>query len=206
MIYPKEHYNLIEKYNLSTPQAEGFLTAYIALESNLNHPIYGNRWEMISAKHSISRIVYEASSTIISGYMTPDAKSIKDNKLLDKDEKTKLITNEHIFSPQTYAHFICSRWDLFEDDLDSFFSHMLLLSTTVKSTVKENNEFKKFTINNATTGNVLQLVVSTENRYKAAGVEMLFNINTGKYVTGFPFKLSDEFLEFERDYLLIGNK
>ena len=83
---------------------------------------------------------------------------------------------------------------------------MLLLSTTVKSTVKENNEFKKFTINNATTGNVLQLVVSTENRYKAAGVEMLFNINTGKYVTGFPFKLSDEFLEFERDYLLIGNK
>ena len=90
-----------------------------------------------------------------------------------------------------------------KDDLDNFYSHMLVLSTTVKSTVEENNKFKKFTVNDATTGNVLRLRVPTEKRYEAAGVKKLFNKNTGKYVFDFPFELSDEFLEFEKEYLLI---
>ena len=202
-MYDKEFYNLVDKYNLSIPQAAGFLTAYVALERNLDHPKYGNLWEILTQRRSITRVIYEASLTIISGYMTQNAKSVLVDKLLDKDEKTKLTTNDHIFSPQTYAHFICSRWDLFKDDLDNFFSHMILLSTTVKSTVEENNKFKKFTVNDATTGNVLRLRVSTQDRYKAAGVKKLFNKKTGKYVYDFPFELSEEFLEFEKEYLLI---
>ena len=31
-MYNKEFYELVEKYDLSIPQAEGFLTAYIALD------------------------------------------------------------------------------------------------------------------------------------------------------------------------------
>jgi len=205
-MYPKEYYSLIQKYNLSTPQAEGFLTAYIALEGNLNHPIYGNRWEIISARRSITRIVYEASLTKISGFITPAAKKISVDKLLDGKEKTKLITNDHIFSPQTYAHFICSRWDLFQDNFDNFIKEMLVCSTTVVCSVEENNKFKKYTVNDETTGNVLRLRVPTEKRYEAAGVDKLFNKNTGKYVFGFPFDLSDEFLEFQKDYLLIWKK
>ena len=202
-MYDKEFYNLVDKHNLTIAQAEGFLTAYCALEHNLNHPKYGNRWEILSARRSLTRVIYEASLIKISGYMTEDAKSILVNKLLDKKEKKKLTTDDHILSPQSYAHFICTRWDLFKDNLDNFFLHMLLLSTTVKSTVEENNKFKKFTVNDATTGNVLRLRVPTEKRYEAAGVKKLFNKNTGKYVFDFPFELSDEFLEFEKEYLLI---
>ena len=202
-MYDKEFYELVEKYNLTIPQYEGFITAHAALENNLDHPRWGNRWEILSARRSITRIIYEASLNKISGFMTQNAKDILVDKLLDYEEKTKLTTDDHILSPQTYAHFICSRWDLFKDDLDNFFSHMLLLSTTVKTTVEENNKFKKFTVNDATTGNVLRLRVPTEKRYEAAGVKKLFNKNTGKYVFDFPFELSDEFLEFEKEYLLI---
>mgnify|MGYP003652380772 CR=1 FL=1 len=85
----------------------------------------------ISARRSITRIVYEASLTKISGFITPAAKKISVDKLLDGKEKTKLITNDHIFSPQTYAHFICSRWDLFQDNFDNFIKEMLVCSTTV---------------------------------------------------------------------------
>jgi len=40
-------------------------------------------------------------------------------------------------------------------------------------------------------------------RYKAAGVDKLFNKNTGKYVFDFPFELSEEFKSFEKEYLLL---
>ena len=202
-MYNKEFYELVEKYDLSIPQAEGFLTAYIALEGCLNHPIYGNRWEIISARRSITRVIYEASLTKISGFITPAAKRILVDRLLDGEEKTKLTTNDHIFSPQTYAHFICTRWDLFQDNLDNFFREMLVCSITVKCTVKENNKFKKYTVNDETTGNVLRLRVPTEKRYEAAGVNKLFNKNTGKYVFDFPFELSEEFKSFEKEYLLL---
>ena len=111
-MYPKEFYELVEKYDLSIPQAAGFFTAYVALENCLNHPKYGNLWEIMTQRRSITRIIYEASLTKISGYITPDAKRILVDKLLDMEEKIKRTTDDHIFSPQSYAHFICSRWDL----------------------------------------------------------------------------------------------
>ena len=160
----------------------------------------------MTQRRSITRIIYEASLTKISGYITPDAKRILVDKLLDMEEKIKRTTDDHILSPQSYAHFICSRWDLFQDNLDNFFREMLVCSITVKCTVEENQKFKKFTVNDSTTGNVLRLRVPTDKRYETAGVKKLFNKNTGKYVFGFPFEISEEFLEFEREHLLIkGN-
>ena len=202
-MYNKEFYNLVEKYDLSVAQAAGFLTAYVALEGNLDHPKYGNLWEVSTSKRSITRVIYEASLTIISGYVTQDALSILDNQLLDKSEKTKLTTHDHVFSPQTYGHFICSRWDLFKGDLDNFFKHMIILSTTVHCSVVENNKFKKFTVNDATTKNILRLKVPTQDRYAAAGIKRLFNKNTGKYAPAFPFELSEDFDEFQKKELLI---
>ena len=78
-----------------------------------------------------------------------------------------------------------------------------MLSTTVLCTVVENNKFKKFTVNNKETGGRIKLKVRTEDRYKAAGIKQLWAKDEGRYVTGFPFELSEEFKEYQKDYLLI---
>ena len=82
-MYDKEFYELVEKYNLTIPQYEGFITAHAALENNLDHPRWGNRWEILSARRSITRIIYEASLNKISGFMTQNAKDILVDKLLE---------------------------------------------------------------------------------------------------------------------------
>ena len=64
-MYDKEFYELVEKYNLTIPQYEGFITAHAALENNLDHPRWGNRWEILSARRSITRIIYEASLNLL---------------------------------------------------------------------------------------------------------------------------------------------
>ena len=79
----------------------------------------------------------------------------------------------------------------------------LTASQTVITTVEENNRCKSFTVNDETTGDTLRLRVPTEKRYEAAGIKKLWDKNNGKYITGFPFELSDEFLDFQKKYLLI---
>jgi hypothetical protein len=136
--------------------------------------------------------------------MTKAAKDILNDPLLDKEEKKKLTTAEHILSGQTWGTFVVAKYeDLFEDNFDAYVGECLTASQTVVSTVKENNFVKTFTVNDETTGGTLRLRVPTEKRYEAAGIKKLWDTNTGKYVTGFPFELSEEFLDFQKDYLLI---
>ena len=176
------YYLILKKYNLSDAVGSKFLHAY----------------------NNIVKNIYEAAANIKSGFITPKALSILNDKMLDRKEKTELTTNEHIFSPQTRGYFICDMWfELFSNNLDYFFKEMTLLSTTIISTVEENNIFKKFTINSKETEGRIRLRVKTEDRYPAAGVHQLWSTKDGRYINGFPFDLSDEFLKYEKDYLLI---
>ena len=107
-------------------------------------------------------------------------------------------------SGQTWGTFVIAKYEeLFEDNFSAYVKECLTASQTVVSTVEENNRFKDFTINDETTGGTLRLRVPTENRYEAAGITKLWDSNNGKYVTEFPFELSDEFLDFQKEYLLI---
>ena len=67
----------------------------------------------------------------------------------------------------------------------------------------KNEKTPSFTVNDETTGGTLRLRVPTEKRYEAAGIKKLWDVNTGNYITGFPFELSEEFLDFQKEYLLI---
>lgn len=136
--------------------------------------------------------------------MTKAAKDILNDPLLDKTEKTKLTTADHVLSGQTYGAFVIANFEeLFEDNFFAYVKECLIASQTVISTVEENNRCKSFTVNDETTGGTLRLRVPTEKRYEAAGIKKLWDNNTGKYITGFPFELSDEFLDFQKEYLLI---
>lgn len=197
-------YEIIEKYGLTSKQGKRFLTSWNDIRANLNCPFFGNRWEDLESRRPMTRDFYEHLLSRPSGYITKAAKDILNDPLLDKKEKKNLTLDEHIFSGQTWGTFVVGKFeDLFEDNFDAYVGECLTASQTVVSTVKENNFVKTFTVNDETTGGTLRLRVPTEKRYEAAGIKKLWCKNTGKYVTGFPFELSEEFLEFEKDYLLI---
>jgi len=200
----KYYYSLLKKYRLSLAVGEKFLAAYRHTVADLEScPIFGNA---IAYGHlrPTTRDMYENTTIIKSGLITPKAKEILYNKMLDKDEIIKLITDDHVLSPQTYANFIIKYWyEIFHGNLDMFFKHMKLISTTIVCTKEENTLFSKFTVNNKATGNRIRLRVKTENRYKEAGIDKLFSKKEGKYIFGFPIDLSNDFLTFEKDYLLL---
>ena len=194
----------VVKHKLTIPQAERFETAYHSLKTNLDHPVRGNRWFHFPARRSITRIIYNAVLTKYSGYISHSAQEILCDAMRDKDEKKKLITLDHPLSPQSYAHFICYNWhQKFKDNFDHFIEELLKLSMTIKVTKEENNKLKTFTVNNAKTGHVLKLKVPTLKRYKCAGITLLWSDKIGDYIDDFPFTLSEEFLAFEQEHLLL---
>lgn len=201
----KLYYGLIEKHGLTIAVAEKFRDAFSHAEKiRTDDIIFGDAWVKGFSKRPPTRNVYENSATLPSQYVTPEALKIINNKMLDPKQKAEKVTNDHLLSPQTISYFILDNWfELFSENLDLFFKEMKMLSTTVLCTVVENNKFKKFTVNNKETGGRIKLKVRTEDRYKAAGIKQLWAKDEGRYVTGFPFELSEEFKEYQKDYLLI---
>ena len=197
-------YDIIENHGITSKQGKRFLTSWNAIKQNLNCPFFGNRWDDLESRRPLTRDFYEHLLNKPSGFMTKAAKDILNDPLLDKTEKTKLTTADHVLSGQTYGAFVIANFEeLFEDNFSAYVKECLIASQTVISTVEENNRCKSFTVNDETTGGTLRLRVPTEKRYEAAGIKRLWDVNTGNYITGFPFELSDEFLDFQKEYLLI---
>ena len=200
----KYYYDLLKKHQLSLAVGEKFLAAYRHIVADLEScPIFGNAFEYGHTRPS-TRAVYENTTIFKSGLITPRAKEILYSKMLDKAEKKKLLTDDHVLSPQTYAYFMIYYWyEIFHNNLDIFFKHMKLISTTIVCTREENTSFSKFTVNNEETEKRIRLKVKTEDRYKEAGINKLFSKKEGKYIFGFPIDLTNEFLSFEKEYLLL---
>lgn len=197
-------YDIIENHGITSKQGKRFLTSWNAIKQNLNCPFFGNRWDDLESRRPLTRDFYEHLLNKPSGFMTKAAKDILNDPLLDKTEKSKLTTADHVLSGQTYGAFVIANFEeLFENNFSAYVKECLIASQTVISTTEENNRFKAFTVNDETTGGTLRLRVPTEKRYEAAGIDKLWDNNTGKYITGFPFELSDEFLDFQKEYLLI---
>ena len=201
---PKELYKIFSKHELTSKQGKKFLTSWNDIRANLNCPYLGNRWEDIESRRPMARDFYEHIINKPSGFMTKNAKDIINDPYLDKEEKTKLTTAEHVLSGQTYGTFVIANYgELFENNFSAYVKECLIASQTIISTVKENDVFRTFTVNDETTGGTLRLRVPTSKRYEAAGVKKLWDKNNGEYIDYFPFVLSDGFLEFEKEYLLI---
>ena len=195
---------IADKYDLTPKQIRRFLTSWNSIWANLHCPYLGYRWDDLESRRPMSRDFYEHLLTRPSGFMTKAARDILNDPLLDKKEKTKLTTADHVLSGQTWGTFVIARYEeLFEDNFSAYVKECLTASQIVITTVEENDLVKTYTVNDETTGGTLRLRVPTEKRYEAAGINKLWDKNNGKYITGFPFELSEDFLEFEKDYLLI---
>ena len=200
----QKFYEIIKLFDITSKQGKRFLTSWNDIRANLNCPFFGNRWDDLESRRPMTRDFYEHLLTKPSGFITKAAKDILNDPLLDKEEKKKRTTADHVLSGQTWGTFVIAKFEeLFEDNFSAYVKECLTASQTVVSTVDENNRFKDFTVNDETTGGTLRLRVPTENRYEAAGITKLWDSNNGKYVTEFPFELSDEFLDFQKEYLLI---
>lgn len=200
----EKFYEIIKKLDITPKQGKRFLTSWNDIRANLNCPFFGNRWDDLESRRPMTRDFYEHLLNKPSGYITKAAKDILNDPLLDKEKKKELTTADHVLSGQTWGTFVIAKYEeLFEDNFFAYVKECLVASQTVVSTVEENNRFKDFTLNDETTGGTLRLRVPTENRYEAAGINKLWDSNNGKYITGFPFELSDEFLDFQKKYLLI---
>ena len=203
--YSLEELNQIAAhYDLTPKQIRKFLTSWNDIWANLNCPYLDYRWDDPLSKRPMSRDFYEHLLTRPSGYMTKAALDIIYDSLLDKKEKAKLTTADHVLSGQTYGTYVIANYvELFQDNLFNYVKECLTASQTVVCTNEENEKFKTFTVNDETTSDTLRLKVPTSERYKAAGVEKLWDIKSGRYIDYFPFELSDEFLEYEENELLL---
>ena len=74
-------------------------------------------------------------------------------------------------------------------------------SQTIAVTSEENDRLKGFTLNNDDTGNVIKVTASIVDRYELAGIDLYHD--KVDVVDKFPFEVSEEFLEYERKYLLV---
>ena len=196
-------------HNLSRKQGKSIWTTYSALKGCLStDEIYGDtRWDDEEARRPITRLLYEGSFTKVSNYQTKEARDILNDDLLDKKQQETLTTNEHPIPPQVIAHWVCWEWkEEFEGKLSNLLDIILFCSQTIKATVKQNELVKTFTVNDKSTGEVLKVKCTAEERYKRAGIDKLWNKVEGRYVFEFPFKLSDRFPKFpifEKQHLII---
>ena len=196
---------IFKECGITYPQGMKFLTSWNSIGGNLICSFLKNRWNHLPSRRSMTRVFYECLISIPSGYMTKAAKDIKDDPLLDAKTKKTLLTADHVFSGQAYGCYVIAKYEeMFKDDFPAFVRECITASTTVICTVEENNKCKSLTVNDETTGGILQLRVPTESRYEAAGINILWDINKGKTFKGFPFKLSDSFLEYQTNHLLIS--
>jgi hypothetical protein len=207
-----EFYKICSEFDITIKQCHGFLTSWNGIRANLNDRYFGNRWEHLDSRRSLTRIFYECLSNMPSGFITKAAHDILEDPLLDAREKTKLTTADHVMSGQAYGCFCIANYEeLFEYNFRAWVKECITASTTVICTVEQNIRCKSFTINDKTTGGILRLRVPTESRYEAAGMYPLFDTvndvkvreSAGDWIFNFPFELSDKFLDYQKTDLLI---
>jgi hypothetical protein len=147
-------------------------------------------WDYNINKRDITRHFYEGVGAYSSGYMSYAA------QMLDSKERTK----DHFISPQTYAYFLLDNWHIYIE-WDMFLKEWIFCSQTIAVTSEENDKLKGFTLNNADTGNIIKVTASIVDRYELAGIKLYHD--KVDVVDKFPFDVSEEFLEYERKYLLV---
>lgn len=198
--------HLADKHKISTQKVTSYMSLYNCIRTNRNCPWRGDAWDDIPSRRILTRFFYETLSSKKTGYFTPEALLISEDKILTKDEKKKQLTDDHVLSGQAYGTFVVDTFDVKGDQdlgLDFLIHHALIASQTIRCTVDENIKFRKFTENDEFTGGKLQLKVPTQERYAASGIAQLWDSINGRYVKGFPIDLCDEFLEFQKQHLLI---
>ena len=171
---------------LTNKQNSKCKVTYSALNGIMNDGL----WNTNINKRDITRHFYEGCGAYSSGYMSYDAQMLK-----SKDR-----TKDHFISPQTYAYFILDNWSIFSD-YEKFKKEWWFCSQTIAVTSEENEKLKGFTINNADTGGVIKVTTSIINRYAEAGIKLYHD--KVDVVDKFPFEMSELFLKYERDKLLI---
>ena len=108
-------YDIIENHGITSKQGKRFLTSWNAIKQNLNCPFFGNRWDDLESRRPLTRDFYEHLLNKPSGFMTKAAKDILNDPLLDKTEKTKLTTADHVLSGQTYGAFVIANFEVSTD-------------------------------------------------------------------------------------------
>ena len=172
--------------NLTHKQMSKCTVTHACLQGIMNAGL----WDHNINKRDITRHFYEGCGAYTSGYMSTDAQMLK----------SKERTKDHFISPQTYAYYLLDNWNIFVD-FDKFKKEWFFCSQTIAVTSEENDKLKGFTINNADTGGIIKVTTSIINRYADAGIK-LYHDKVDK-VDKFPFEVSDEFLKYEEENLLI---
>lgn len=147
-------------------------------------------WDLSINKRDITRHFYEGCASITSGYVSLDAQMAP----------VKDTTKDHFISPQTYAYYIMDNWHIFSD-YEKFKIEWYFCSQTIKVTKEENMRLKQFTVNNDNTGGIIKVTVPIIDRYKQANIRLYHDKEPITDV--FPFQPSENFIEYERKYLLI---
>lgn len=149
-----------------------------------------NLWDSNINKRDCTRHFYEGVGAYTSGYMSNDA------LMLNSKDRCK----DHFISPQTYAYYLLDNWNIFID-FEKFMKEWIFCSQTIAVTSEENDKLKGFTLNNADTGNVIKVTASIVDRYELAEIELYHD--KVDVIDKFPFEVSEEFLEYEKKYLLV---
>ena len=148
-------------------------------------------WDENINKRDCTRHYYEGCGAYTSGYMSLNAQMLPANKR----------TKDHFISPQTYAYYILDNWNIF-NDFEKFMKEWIFCSQTIAVTSEENDILKGFTVNNADTGGVIKVTTSIINRYSDAGIRLYHD--KVDIVDKFPFEVSEGFLKYEKEKLLIS--
>mgnify|MGYP006156989477 CR=1 FL=1 len=147
--------------HLTNAQKECLIQAYKVLKMNYED----GDWFRDSAKRAITRAFYMQCKSFKTGFISNDAWLLKQNK--------KNVCFDHCFIPQLYCYYIMANWKTIGKSLETFFPHWLIASMGIDVTSEENKMLSKFTVNNASTGNLLKVKVALIDRYKKASIQIL---------------------------------
>lgn len=92
-----------------------------------------------------------------------------------RNDKFFVFTKDHCYRPQFMIQMFMDRPEIFLCDFDTFLEYIIIASTTILITSKENDELKNFTKNK---NGKITIKVSTDKIYQEAGIE-LFEVGTG---------------------------
>ena len=145
-------------------------------------------WMEQICKRDVTRHFYEGCGAYSSGWMSYEAL-----ELASKDR-----TKDHFISPQTYFYFLADNWNKFVI-WENFLEEWKFCSQTIAVTSKQNDDLKGFTEN---IDGIIKVKIPILERYSSLGIE-LYSEKYGTNDDKFPFTVSEEFLEYERKYLLI---
>lgn len=131
------------------------------------------------------------------------SKSAIEEKLKDS---TFVFTKDHAYRPQFIMQMFMDNPSVFLIDYNVFLEYIILASTTILITSKENDKLKSFTKNK--NGEIL-IKVPTDKIYKEAGIELL-QVEEGRGWWKRDLKPADNYLptpdlylEYEKKFLVI---